>query len=282
MASALRRLPDHALLLPILLGLSLVAWILTDGLATPDMRVGILSGEPADAAMGSMTAAEHRSMGDAGMGAMGADPMGFTLAALGLFMVTWLLMMVAMMFPAVAPVVLTFRRWADSKGRGGWVTVFIGGYLTIWTTIGLAAYGLMIALQESVPAGEPAAARVGGALLIVAGIYQWTPLKEACLSHCRSPLSVLMTHGRELSRGPSGVYKVGMHHGLYCLGCCWSLMVVLVLLGMMNLAWMALIAAFVLAEKVFPRGREIALGVGALLVVGGSILLVSPGALSYL
>lgn len=255
------RLPDHAVLIPVLLGLSLVAWVGTAVLADSHMRLGVLTG-------GSTSA----------MGDMGAEAMTHSVA-LGLFMVTWLVMMVAMMFPAIAPVVLLYRRWAHTRGLGS-TPSFVAGYLTIWGAIGLAFYGVLLALQNWVPAESHSAVRVGAVLLAGAGIYQLTPLKDACLAQCRSPLSFMMTHGPRLADGAFGPYKVGVMHGLYCLGCCWALMVVLVLLGMMNLVWMAFVAALILVEKVLPRGQVVARLMGMLLVVGAVVLFARPEALT--
>ncbi|MGH7214345.1 MAG: DUF2182 domain-containing protein [Tepidisphaeraceae bacterium] len=250
------RLPDHAVLLPALLGLSACAWLLTNRLAGDDMRLGILTGS-GDIAM-DMDAASH-SM------------------ALGLFMATWVVMMVAMMFPAVAPVVLTFRRWADSRGRSGWATgAFVAGYLTVWTAIGGLVYAVLLSLEAWLAGGEDGAVRAGAILLMGAGVYQFSPLKDVCLKHCRSPLGFLMMHGDTLTRGYSGPFRVGVVHGAYCLGCCWALMIVLVLLGLMNIVWMGVVAAVILVEKVLPAGEVMSRVAGASFVIVGVVLAMSP------
>jgi predicted metal-binding membrane protein len=158
----------------------------------------------------------------------------------------------------------------------------VAGYLAVWSAIGVAAYGLLEALHRWVPADNTTALRVGATILIAAGVYQLTPLKSICLRHCRSPLSVLMHHARLLGQGHTGPMKVGVLHGAYCVGCCWSLMVVLILLGLMNLVWMGVVAAVVLVEKVIPRGEMVSRGVGVALGGIGAALMVWPTALPAL
>ena len=248
------RVSREVVLLPALLGLSGIAWVATSQLGDPGMRVGILTGV-ADAAT--------------------TDPsMPVDLPfAIALFMATWTVMMVAMMFPAVAPVVITFDHWAQTKARPRSVTAaFVLGYLAVWSLIGLAAYMLVAVLQVLVPAGDPTAQRLGGALLIVSGIYELTPLKDICLRHCRSPLGIVMQHADLLAAGHRGPFRVGVLHGTYCVGCCWALMLVLVLLGLMNLVWMGVVAAVVFAEKVLPIGAALSRLVGiAMIVLGGAL-----------
>jgi predicted metal-binding membrane protein len=245
--------PDVALLLA-LVGLSAVAWVATSRLADPGMRIGILTG------------AADQMMAE---GTMAADQ----TVAFVLFMATWTVMMVAMMFPTVAPVVLTFNRWAQSKSRPRSATwAFIGGYLGIWSLVGAIVYAVVLVLQALVPASDPNAMRIGGALLVVAGAYQLTPLKDLCLRHCRSPLGVVMQHADQLAEGHLGPFRVGLIHGRYCIGCCWSLMLGLVLLGMMNLVWMGVVAAVVFAEKVLPRGDVLSRVTGvAMIALGGAV-----------
>lgn len=239
--------------IPALLGLSLLSWLLTSHLAGEEMRAGILTGSTAMDAMG-----------------MEAHAM-----ALPLFMVTWLVMMAAMMLPAIVPVVMMVHRWSTSRGLGGRITVpFVAGYLLLWGAAGLAAYGLLTFL-ESTLVGGPSLVRLGGALVVVAGIYQLTPLKDTCLRQCRSPLSLLMQHARTLQSGMAGRLRVGAAHGAYCLGCCWALMTVLVLIGMMNLAWMAAVAAVILTEKVLTSGTGFSRAFGAVLVGAGLVVVIS-------
>jgi len=253
-----RASPGHALALAVLLGLSALSWVATARFADAEMRIGVLTGS-----RGSMDEM-------AGAGAV---------ATLVLFMATWIVMMVAMMFPAFAPVVLTFRRWASGRGRPRSATgAFVAGYLAVWSVIGLAVYLVVVALEDRVaPTGD--AVRVGALLLVVAGAYQLTPFKHACLVRCRSPLSILMEHGSLLSNGHSGPFRVGFRHGTYCVGCCWSLMLVLVLLGVMNLAWMGVVAALIFGEKVLARGEALSRVVGVGLVAAGVALAIFPGSL---
>ncbi|MDQ2914528.1 MAG: DUF2182 domain-containing protein, partial [Chloroflexota bacterium] len=175
--------------------------------------------------------------------------------------------------PAVAPVVITFDRWAQSKARPRSVTAtFILGYLVVWSVIGLAAYAVVVVLQMLVPAGDPTAQRVGGGLLVVAGLYELTPLKNICLRHCRSPLGIVMQYADLLGDGHRGPFRVGVVHGSYCVGCCWALMLVLVLLGMMNVAWMGVVAALIFAEKVLPGGALLSRVSGFAFIAAGAAL----------
>ena len=262
------RLPDYVIVLPLLLALSAVAWLAIHRLGDDGMRLGVLTGSIDEHAMG-----EHAM--DQDQPAMGHMSMAF-----GLFMGTWVVMMVAMMFPAVAPVVLTFRRWARARERPISTTAaFVLGYLAVWSAIGLAAYGVLQLLQAWVSVGSSTAVRVGAALLAVAGAYQLTPLKDVCLRHCRSPLAVVMQYGTLLGKGHLGPFRVGLVHGAYCLGCCWSLFLVLILLGMMSLVWMGVVTAIVLAEKVLPQGERLSRLVGVLLISLGVLLFVRPESL---
>jgi predicted metal-binding membrane protein len=262
--TARARLPDHAVVLPLLLALSAVAWLAVHRLGDEGMRLGVLTGSTDEHAMDEHSMA-HMSM------------------AFGLFMGTWVVMMVAMMFPAVAPVVLTFRRWARSRERPISTTgAFVVGYLAVWSAIGIAAYGVLQLLQAWVSVGSSTAVRVGAALLVVAGAYQLTPLKDVCLKHCRSPLAVVMQYGSLLGRGHLGPFRVGIVHGAYCLGCCWSLFLVLILLGMMNLVWMGVVTAIVFAEKVLPQGERLSRLVGFTMITVGVLLLVRPDSLPAL
>jgi predicted metal-binding membrane protein len=203
-------------------------------------------------------------------------PMMMGVPPLSLFLVVWVVMMVAMMFPAVSPVVVTFDRWVRRTHRSrGATVVFMAGYLLVWTVSGLVVYSALVHLGPLLPSGENAL-RWGGGLLILAGGYQLTPLKQMCLRHCRSPLAFVAQHAVQLRRGRLGAGRVGVVHGMYCLGCCWALMLILILLGMMNLAWMAAVAAVIFVEKVFPRGPLVARIVALLLIAVGVALLVLP------
>jgi predicted metal-binding membrane protein len=151
--------------------------------------------------------------------------------------------------------------------------VFALGYVVVWTLFSLAAtlaqWGLNEAalLSSMMRSTTPV---LGGLLLVVAGVFQWTPLKEACLVHCRSPLGFIMTHWRE---GRRGAFLMGLHHGTYCVGCCWALMLLLFVNGVMNLLWVGAIAAFVLVEKIVPAKGRLSQVTGALLVAWGLFVL---------
>jgi predicted metal-binding membrane protein len=200
-----------------------------------------------------------------------------------LFLALWVAMMVAMMFPTAAPMILMFARSAAMKRQRGqayvpaWV--FVSAYLVVWTLFGVMAYGVAVGADQLADQSMwlmDHGARIGGAVLVVAGLYQLSPLKYTCLSKCRSPLSFVMQHWRD---GYGGAFRMGIEHGLYCLGCCWLLFVILFPLGVMNVAAMALITVLIYAEKVFPLGRHIARAAAVALVVYGLVVLVLPKAL---
>jgi len=212
------------------------------------------------------------------MAAMGMPINGaWTLADLFFSLVMWAVMMVGMMGPSAAPMVLVFA--AAQSGRGGRrVSLSAGsfglGYVFVWTVFSAGAAVSQLALQKMAVLSSAMAAlspRIGGAVLIAAGLYQMTPWKDACLTHCRSPLSFLMTHWRD---GRWGAFQIGARHGVYCLGCCWALMIILFVSGVMNLVWVAGLAALVLLEKVAPYGTDIARVSGAALAVYGIVLIV--------
>lgn len=206
-----------------LLGLAVLAWLLT----------------------------HERMLGmDAGPG---TDP-----GSLGFYVVSWVVMMSAMMFPSIVPMVLAFgfiqRRRRDrgtiDRAVSSWV--FVAGYLLTWTVFGVAAYGLYVGVRSlSIPAlswhhGGP---YLAGVVLVAAAIYQLTPIKDACLRRCRGPLDFVLTHWRD---GPSGALRMGVIHGSWCVGCCWGLMAALFALGVMSLTWMVAIAGLIAIEKLLP------------------------------
>jgi predicted metal-binding membrane protein len=151
--------------------------------------------------------------------------------------------------------------------------MFLLGYFVVWTLFSVVAvvaqWGLHAAALLS-PTMVSTSSILGGVLLIAAGVFQWTPLKHACLNHCRSPLGFLMTEWRE---GKGGALVMGVKHGSYCVGCCWILMALLFAAGVMNLLWVAAIAAFVLTEKVLPRGDLVGRIAGGVLVLAGIVIL---------
>jgi predicted metal-binding membrane protein len=197
--------------------------------------------------------------------------------------VMWVAMMVGMMTPSVAPMILIYARVGrqaaiDDKpfAATAW---FVGGYLLAWTAFSIAATLAQWALERAAlltPMMTIANNILGDVMLIVAGLYQWTPLKEACLFNCQSPLAFILRHGGFRS-GPAGALALGAWHGSYCIGCCWALMVLLFVGGVMNLSWIAALAILVLLEKVIPSGRIIARAAGLISIAwGGWILLQHP------
>ena len=191
-------------------------------------------------------------------------------------------MMVAMMFPTAAPMILTYRRvqlGRAPKSALGATSVFVGVYLALWVCFGLLAYGLASdgdALIESQPFLAANAARIGGLAILLAGIYQLTPLKRSCLSRCRSPMDFVLGSWRD---GIAGAVRMGLEHGAYCLGCCWLLFVALFPLGIMNIGAMALITLAIFAEKSLPLGARVANVTAAILVVYGALVIFDPAML---
>ena len=202
-------------------------------------------------------------------GSMGTG--GVRMMSAGLFLVTWLVMMVAMMFPSVAPVTLAFASVTRSRGEGYLPTAaFVLGYILVWAVSGLVPLAVLQALDHiwmTPPSWLP---RLGGAVIVIAGIYQFTPLKDTCLGACRSPLGFILTH--DFGGGPPSAVRAGTSHGLYCLGCCWALMAVLAVLGLMNIAWMALFAAIFFIEKNVRFGEVVPRLVGAACIIGGLVI----------
>ena len=199
---------------------------------------------------------------------MGVEP-GTMGMALPLFLLLWVTMMAAMMLPSMAPVAIT---WVRGIGRqsSGWAraartTEFIGGYLLVWTAFGLLAY-VALAFTGDLVDDHPTAGRwIGFAAFLLAGLYQLGPLKSVCLRHCRNPLSHLVHYAGFPRRARD--LRVGVHHGAYCVGCCAGLMVVLIPLGMMNVAAMAALAVVIFVEKLWSRGPLLARVVGITFLV---------------
>ena len=207
---------------------------------------------------------------------MAAARPGWSLATAALMLAMWAVMMAAMMLPSAAPVILLYaaiRRRRAEAGAGAGTAVFVLGYLAVWSGFSLAAVALQWGLEAALllsPMLRTTSTAVAGLLLVAAGLYQWTALKQACLRHCRSPLDFVLTQWRE---GLSGAFRMGLRHGAYCVGCCWVLMLLLFVGGVMNLLWIAGIAAFVLAEKTAPAGHWLGrIAGGALIAWGGAIL----------
>lgn len=190
----------------------------------------------------------------------------------------WAVMMVAMMTPSAAPMILLYSAIVRKRREPGRATaasgVFAAGYLVVWTGFSALATTLQWGLEQAAllsPMMVSTSPYLGGALLIAAGVYQMTPLKQVCLKYCRSPVHFLSSHWR---KGAGGAFKMGLDHGLFCLGCCWAIMGLLFVGGVMNLLMVAAIAGFILLEKVMPRGVLVGRAAGGLLVLAGIWLIV--------
>ena len=207
-----------------------------------------------------------------------AGPMstGFQLGALTGFVIAWLVMMAAMMLPSAAPLVLLYR--VAGPGARAINTVFlVAGYLAVWAAFGVPVFALQQVLMMAASNSSLVARSLPYAVAVVlglAGLYQFTPLKEACLRQCRSPLDFMMQrwHGG----GPVAAMRLGFEHGAYCVGCCWGLMAVLVVVGSMSLAWVTLITLLVFVEKVLPFGRRAGQLSGGLLLLLAATVAIRP------
>ena len=205
------------------------------------------------------------------MDGMDAGP-GTELGGLGWFVVVWATMMAAMMLPTAAPAMLAYERTATPAARG---IAFVGGYLIAWALVGLVAYAV-VDLVRSFDLGflawDEAGQYVAGGVILVAALYQLTPLKQGCLRRCRGPMVV-----RERWRpGAGGALRMGLEHGGLCIGCCWAMMAALFALGVMSVGWMALIAVLIAAERLLPRRALASAGVAVVLAVIGSAVLAAP------
>lgn len=199
------------------------------------------------------------------------------------FVAMWMAMTVAMMFPTAAPMLLTFHKTQESKHRHrqSFVAIwaFLAGYMIVWFLSGVAAYigaTAFEAFASRLALSTETTNRLGGAILIAAGFYQLSPIKDMCLSKCRTPLSFIMTSWRE---GIIGAVQMGAIHGAFCLGCCWLLCAIMFPLGMMNIAVLATVTVIVFAEKTLPQVRLLARVTAMILVVAGAMLIAVPGAL---
>jgi predicted metal-binding membrane protein len=188
----------------------------------------------------------------------------------------WSVMMVGMMSPAALPVILIYSRTRTGRAEGSGapaVSLFALGYITVWLGFSTAAALTQFALHQASllsPMMSVLHPRIAGAILIGAGLYQLTPLKRTCLAHCQSPLGFLMGHWRD---GKIGALEMGLRHGVYCLGCCWAIMCVLFAVGVMNLAWVAVLTVFVLLEKTGPSGAIVSRIGGAIMIAAGGFVL---------
>jgi predicted metal-binding membrane protein len=226
------------------------------------------------------SAVDMRAMAamDAQMAAMGmADMHAWGAADWVALFVMWAVMMAGMMLPSAAPVILlvlgVYRRRGDADARRS-AAAFTAGYMAVWTAFSAAAAAVQVVLHRAAllsPDMSSHAARFAALLLVGAGVYQWLPVKGACLTHCQSPLGFLTSEWRE---GAAGAFTMGARHGGFCVGCCWALMALLFVLGVMNLLWVAAITAFVLIEKVLKRGVLLGRLAGVLLMAWGLLELI--------
>jgi len=202
-------------------------------------------------------------------------PMGGAFRSAGVFTIMWAAMMIAMMLPSTMPILLLYRRAATFRGEKhvGQATFAVGsGYFLIWTLFGIVVYLIGIAVARGAmqsAALSRALPLTGGFALCVAGIYQLTPWKSACLKHCRDPLGFVAAH---LRGGGFGALRLGFHHGAFCVACCWALMLIQLVLGVMSLAVMAAVAVVIALEKLIPRGEWIAKATGVATIAAGMMI----------
>jgi predicted metal-binding membrane protein len=188
--------------------------------------------------------------------------------------IMWAVMMAAMMLPTTMPMVSVFGSLNRSRGEVGRTVAFVAGYVALWTAFGAAAMAAQWMLQTKgllSPMIVSISPVLSAALLLVAGVFQFTPLKQACLGACRLPLGFLLTDWRA---GLWGAARMGVRHGLYCLGCCWGLMALLFVGGVMNLLWIAALTLLVAVEKLAPKGEILAKALGALMIGAGAVRLI--------
>ncbi len=226
------------------------------------------------AAVGWLVTGNRMSGMDAGPG---TDP-----GALGFFLVTWVVMMGAMMFPSVAPMVVAYDRIRVHRKEIGksspmlGTAIFVGGYLAAWTAFGLAGWAIYEAVRglsiDALAWHRGGRYAVGG-VIVLAAVYELTPMKHACLRKCRTPMSFLFGECRD---GSLGALRLGIGHGAWCVGCCWALMAALFALGVMSIPWMVFVAALIAAEKLLPWPRGATVAIGLLLLVLGVSVAVIP------
>lgn len=213
-----------------------------------------------------------------GMAMSGPDVKPWSTAEITPLFLMWAEMMVAMMIPSAAPMILTFAM-VNRKRRGQErpfvpTSLFLSGYLIVWCVFSLGAALAQWALHGAAllsPMMESNSPLLGSALLISAGIFQWTPFKHACMNHCRSPLQFLLSDWRE---GRMGAFWMGIKHGAYCTGCCWLLMALLFVAGVMNMLWVAAITILVLLEKIAPPGWRLGNFIGVIFVAWGGWIMI--------
>jgi predicted metal-binding membrane protein len=265
---------DRIIIALSLAAITLLAWLYLLSLA--DMTApGAKPMEPMDGM------ADMPGMGDMpGMAEAMLTPRAWRPGEAFLVFAMWSVMMVGMMLPSAAPMILLYARvgrHAASQGAPFAATgIFGSGYVAAWLLFALVATFGQWLLERALlltPMMESASGLFSGMLLLFAGLYQWTPLKHACLSKCRAPVAFIQSEGG-FRREPWGAFRMGLRHGLYCVGCCWPLMALLFVGGVMNILWIAGLAIFVLAEKVMPGGKRLSQVAGAILLAAGVWLMI--------
>jgi predicted metal-binding membrane protein len=284
---------DRVVVAAALIVLTLLAWAYVLWLSAHMMPTAGMPG--AAASSGEMAGMDMGADGMAGMDMSAASPdsgmagamapafRAWAPADFAFMFAMWSVMMVGMMTPSVAPMILLYaavgRKAAETAtpfAPTGW---FLAGYLAVWmafSALATCAQWVLTALALLTPMMAAASAALGGMLLVAVGLYQWTPLKETCLRACQAPLGFLMAHGG-FRREPLGALRLGIAHGGYCLGCCFALMALLFVGGIMNVLWIAGLTILVLLEKVLPARLFIARVSGALIAAAGMWLLVRAG-----
>jgi predicted metal-binding membrane protein len=262
---------DRIIILASLAAMTLLAWAYL--LSLGDMMA---AGEKPMEAMDGMPGMDMSGM--PGMPEAMLTPHAWSPRETLLVFAMWSVMMVGMMLPSAAPMILLYARvgrHAMSQGAPFAATgVFGSGYVAAWFVFSLVATIGQWLLERALlltPMLESVSGLFSGMLLLFAGLYQWTPLKHACLSKCRAPLAFIQSEGG-FRREPWGAFRMGLRHGLYCVGCCWPLMALLFVGGVMNILWIAALAIFVLVEKIMPGGQRLSQVAGAILVAAGAWL----------
>jgi len=233
-------------------------------LAVPWIAIAVLA-----AVAWAITVTQARTMGN------GPGTMGLTLLP---FLGLWVTMMAAMMLPSVAPVAVLWARLIGSAPampvRVARMSLFLSGYLLAWAACGAVAFAALAGTGRLTAASPTAAKWLGVAIFAGAGIYQLTPWKDWCLRQCRTPIGALLRYAG--FNGRSRDLRVGIHHGATCVGCCWGLMIVLIAVGVMNLAWMAALGVIIFTEKLWRHGRLLGRAVGILLLAAGIVAIWFP------
>ena len=280
---------DRAIVAASLAMLAALAWAYILWLAATMDMGGMAMPEPG---MGAGMDMDMDDMGNMDMSNGPATPLDtlldvaprpWTAVEAGITLTMWIVMMVGMMLPSATPMVLLYARVGRQSRKEGKpfaaTGFFAGGYLLAWAGFAAAATLGQWLMEGSLltPSLASASRAFSGLVLTLAGLYQWTPLKDACLGQCQAPVVFLQRHGG-FRRDPAGAVRLGLRHGLYCIGCCWALMALLFVGGIMNVLWIAAIAIFVMAEKVLPAGRLLSRAAGAALIAAGIWQLVAAAA----